>query len=58
MNLMTFDVVLKPPVGMASFTHSVTIFSGRKTRRKEKIKRIFDERKRLLCQRKIDESKY
>jgi len=42
MNRMTFDIVLKPPVGMASFTQSVTIFGGRKTRRKEKIKRIFE----------------
>jgi hypothetical protein len=41
MNLMTFDIVLTPPVGIASFTQSITILSGRRERRKQKIKRIW-----------------
>ena len=47
MNLMTFDIVLTPPVGMASFTQSITILSSRRNRRRrnrriEKIKRIWN----------------
>lgn len=42
MNLMTFDIVLTPPVGMASFTQSITILSSRRNRRIEKIKRIWN----------------
>jgi hypothetical protein len=41
MNIKNFDIVLEMPIGLNSFTHSMTIFSSRKNLRKEKIKRIW-----------------
>ena len=41
MNIKNFDIVLKIPTGLNSFTNSMTIFSSRKNLRKEKIKRIW-----------------
>jgi hypothetical protein len=38
-NLKTFDIVMNPGFGMAS----MTIFTSRQKRRKEKIKKIFNE---------------
>ena len=38
-NLKTFDIVMNPGFGMAS----MTIFPSRQKRRKEKIKKIFNE---------------
>jgi hypothetical protein len=42
MNTKVFDIVLVPPVGLSSFTHSVTILPSRRTSRKEKIKNLFN----------------
>ncbi len=39
-DIKTFDIVLNPPCGLSSFTHSVTIFKSRKSQRKDKIKKI------------------
>jgi hypothetical protein len=38
-NLKTFDIVMNPGFGMAH----MTIFTSRQKRRKEKIKKIFNE---------------
>ena len=38
-NLKTFDIVMSPGFGMAH----MTIFTSRQKRRKEKIKKIFNE---------------
>ena len=41
-NIKTFDIVLTPPFGLASFTQSITIHRSRRYKRKEKIKRIWN----------------
>ena len=44
MNIKTFDIVLTPPFGLASLlTQSITIHRSRIYKRKQKIKRIFNE---------------
>ena len=42
-NINTFDIYLEPPIGFNSFTHSFTLHRSKKAKRKQKIKRIFDE---------------
>jgi len=42
MNIKNFDIVLTPPVGLSSFTHSVTILTSRRTKRKDKIKNLLN----------------
>jgi hypothetical protein len=40
-NLKTFDIVMTPAFGAANIP--ITIFTSRQKRRKEKIKKIFNE---------------
>jgi hypothetical protein len=42
MNIKTFDIVLTPPFGLASFTQSITIHRPKRYKRKEIIKRLFN----------------
>jgi hypothetical protein len=40
--IKNFDIILNMPVGLNSFTHSITIHRGKINKRKEKIKKIFN----------------
>lgn len=47
-NLKTFDIVLQPAFGMAHFTHSINILPSRRTRRRNKIRNVFEIKKPLI----------
>lgn len=46
-NLKTFDIVLEPAFGMAHFTHSINILPSRRTKRRNKIKNVFETKNPL-----------
>jgi hypothetical protein len=42
-NIKNFDVVLKLPTGFNRFQHNITILPSVRTRRRNKINKIFNE---------------